>query len=86
MASSGRAWATGVNVGGNGVAVGGTGMLLRNRHCRPVDAQVHELRVDPAALLVHAAELDPGGAKAVAAVAGDDVEAARPAATASMIG
>ena len=37
-------------------------------------AQVQERRIDPAALIVHAAELQPGGVKAVGAVAGDDVE------------
>lgn len=49
--------------------------VLRDRHGRPGDAQIQERRVDPTALLVHAAELDPGGVEAVAAVAGDDVEA-----------
>ena len=48
--------------------------VCRDRNRRHVDSQVQEWRVDPAALIVHAAELDPGGVKAAAAVAGDDVE------------
>lgn len=48
--------------------------VIRYRNGRPVDAQFDETRVDPAALIVHTAEFDPGGVGAAAAVTGDDVD------------